>query len=59
MGSKVWAGGGLVAGWGRAWRMACQEKVDVGDAAGVGGHALSSLLQDLAAAQPPGLRAAS
>ena len=50
---------GLGAGWAgvvRGW--ARQEEVDVGDAAGVGRHALSRLLQHLTGAQPPRLRAA-
>ena len=51
-----WAGRGLGAGWARAG-VACQQEVDVRDAAGVGAHALSRLLQHLAAAQPPGSRA--
>ena len=50
------AGRGLGAGWARAG-VACQQEVDVRDAAGVGAHALSRLLQHLAAAQPPGSRA--
>ena len=51
------AGRRLGAGWARAG-VACQQEVDVRDAAGVGPHALSRLLQHLAAAQPPGSRAA-
>ena len=58
VGSEV-PGAGLGAGMRAGWAVACQEEVDVGDAARVGLHALSSLLQHLAAAQPPGLRAAS